>query len=72
MAPYLFIIAMDPLARWLNNHMLARTIRWHARMVCSMFANDLILMGTLTQEEVDVFHDTLTSFSLLIGLTQMN
>ncbi|XP_078157460.1 uncharacterized protein LOC144553235 [Carex rostrata] len=51
MSLYLFIIAMDPLARWLNLKMAAGTIRGlklartAPQMACSLFADDLILTG---------------------------
>lgn len=37
-------------------------------MACSMFADDLIIMGALTDREVTEFHDTLIQFSVLSGL----
>lgn len=78
MSPYLFIIAMDPLARWLNLKMAAGTIqglklaRTAPQTACSLFADDLILMGALTDQEVQEVKGTLTSFFSLSGLTINN
>ncbi|XP_078157456.1 uncharacterized protein LOC144553231 [Carex rostrata] len=74
MSLYLFIIAMDPFSRWLDHKMRSRDIRGlkvtrsAPAMACSMFADDLILMGTLTSNEVEAVHTTLTNFSKLSGL----
>lgn len=73
-SPYLFIIAMDPLSRWMDQKMRSKAIRGlkvtrsAPAMACSMFADDLILMGTLTCNEVEAIHATLTNFSMLSGL----
>lgn len=78
LSPYLFILTMDPLARWLNLKMergiirgvkLARTA---PPMACSMFADDLILMGALTELEVRELKVTLTSFFSISGLNINN
>lgn len=78
MSPYLFIIAMDPLSRWLNLKIETRSIRGlkltatAPQIACAMFADDLILTGTLTTHEVNQFKDTLTNFSSISGLTINN
>lgn len=45
---------------------LARTT---PKMACSLFADDLILMGALIGNEVEEFKGTLTSFFSLSGLS---
>lgn len=75
MSPYLFIIAMDPLARMLSNRLKSGVIsglklaRSANPITCSLFADDLLLMGRLTQLEVHSILSTLTKFSSVSGLS---
>lgn len=65
---------MDPLSRWLDHKMATGLIRGlkvansAPTMACSMFADDLILMGRLSESKVQEVHLTLTDFSLFSGL----
>lgn len=75
LSPYLFIIAMDPLSRMLSaslNSGLIRGLRMarqSAPITCSLFADDLLLIGKLTQQEVALLLQTLNSFSIVSGLS---
>lgn len=75
MSPYLFIIAMDPLSRMLSaslNSGLLRGLtiaRQSTPITCSLFADDLLLMGKLTHQEVASLLQILNSFSFVSGLS---
>lgn len=75
MSPYLFIIAMDPLVRMLSIKMKSvgiselKLARSANPITCSLFADDLLLIGRLTQLEVQTILSTLTKFSFLSGLS---
>lgn len=75
MSPYLFIIAMDPLARLLEARRRSAQIRGLkiARsanpILCSLFADDLLLMGRLCDDEINQFQRAINLFSTASGLT---
>lgn len=74
MSPYLFILAMDPLARWLNLKIKQEALKGlkvaptSQPLSCSMFADDLLLMGKLTNTEVESMAETLQSFCQASGM----
>lgn len=78
MSPYLFILAMDPLARMLEmgrNQGAIRSLkvaRSAQPLTCSMLADDLLLMGKSTTQEVQQIVAILDKFSKLSGLTINN
>lgn len=74
MSPYLFIIAMDPLSRMfeasrkrgiIRGIKLARTA---VPLTNSMFADDLLLMGSLAQQEVTQIRGVLQEFCTISGM----
>lgn len=74
MSPYLFIIAMDSLARRMDLGIKRGQIKGlkvattAAPISCSMFADDLLLMGSLNDREVRFVIDTLQAFGAQSGM----
>lgn len=74
MSPYLFILSMDPLAQLLEAKRRSAQIRGlkvarSANLItCSLFADDLLLMGRLCYNEINQIVNTLNLFSAASGL----
>ncbi|XP_078165206.1 uncharacterized protein LOC144559912 [Carex rostrata] len=74
MSPYLSIIAMDPLSRMLEASRKTgrlrdlKLTRTSDPLTNSMFADDLLLMGSISQHEVQEFASIISDFCQILGM----